>query len=346
MKRFNPSAWQSRLPFAKEIATALLLSSLSLSAMAECEELDDEVYDTLTEQFDNVDDCQVDGLIVASQKHKADEKWGYIDSEGKIKIPLIYEGAERFDANGLTWVKLNKKFGMIDRQGQVITPIRYDMANETQDGMVAVRQGKQIGYLNAQGKAVIPLDYQYGDDFKDGLAIVGKTDKDGNYQYGFIDKHNTVVVPLIYDYVTEFAKGLAVVGSKKDNVDSSAMQFGYVNRQGKVIVSPQLDDAFDLVEGMGVIKKDGKYGYINAHGKIVISPSYDDVWDFIHGTAVVKQGEKYGVINQKNRLVIPIEYDSLVHGDGYNTFEVEKDGESYVIDQKNKRIVTASSEDY
>lgn len=316
-------------PIAKALL-AILILGLSLPAMAACEDVDEDTVHALKRQFDEVDYCQVNHLITAKQK----DKWGYINEEGEVKIPFIYEGAERFADNGLAWVKLDQKFGMIDTTGQVITPMRFDMASENQGGRVTVRQGNQIGYLDDKGNIAIPLEYSYGADFEDGYAVVGKTDATGDAHYGIIDKNNRVVVPLINDFVADFSDGLSSVGIKVGN----GMQYGYINQAGKLITPMTYDDAYDMVDGFAAVMKDKKWGYINKQGKVAIPLQYDDVWDFIQGTAVVKKADKYGVINQKNRLIIPFEYDLITHGDEDNTFDVEKDGESYVINQKNQRI--------
>src|SRR6218665_2826497 len=47
---------------------------------------------------------------------------------------------------------------------------------------------------------------------------------------------------------------------------------GYIDKNGKIAIKLQFDDAWDFHEGLARIKLGGKYGYIDKSGKIVIKP--------------------------------------------------------------------------
>jgi len=65
------------------------------------------------------------------------------------------------------------------------------------------------------------------------------------------------------------------------------------------------------------IIRDGKMGYIDKAGKVIVTPQYDEAEIFYEGLAKVKkvEGSKYGYgyINNKGQLVIPAEYASATH---------------------------------
>ena len=46
------------------------------------------------------------------------KKWGFIDENGKLVIPMLYDSVEYFTQNGLSAVKRNGKSGFIDRHGK------------------------------------------------------------------------------------------------------------------------------------------------------------------------------------------------------------------------------------
>ncbi|NDV65069.1 WG repeat-containing protein [Bacteroides sp. 224] len=61
-----------------------------------------------------------EGLAVVTDKNR---KYGFIDVNGKIVLPLIYDRAEPF-LHGITVVEYNKKYGLINRKGEFIVPAK------------------------------------------------------------------------------------------------------------------------------------------------------------------------------------------------------------------------------
>jgi hypothetical protein len=57
--------------------------------------------------------------------------------------------------------------------------------------------------------------------------------------------------------------------------------------------------------------RDGKYGYIDRNGKIVISAQFEQARDFSEGLATVKIGDKYGCIDANGKIVIPARFDYI-----------------------------------
>jgi hypothetical protein len=54
------------------------------------------------------------------------------------------------------------------------------------------------------------------------------------------------------------------------------------------------------------IEEKGKWGFINKDGKVIIAPQYDDsYYSFSEGLAAVKVGRKWGYIDSENRMIIP-----------------------------------------
>lgn len=57
-------------------------------------------------------------------------------------------------------------------------------------------------------------------------------------------------------------------------------QWGYVNTEKQLMITPQFDDAFVFDKGLARVFKDGKFGFINKKGRLVVDFIYEDPeWD-------------------------------------------------------------------
>jgi hypothetical protein len=74
--------------------------------------------------YDFVDDFQNDFARV-----RKDDKYGYINKQGKEVIPLIYDEVYNFQ-NDFAIVRNNNKFGFINREGIEVIPLIYDNASQ------------------------------------------------------------------------------------------------------------------------------------------------------------------------------------------------------------------------
>lgn len=86
-------------------------------------------------------------------------------------------------------------------------------------------------------------------------------------------------------------------------------KYGYKDKEGKIVVSPKYELAYQFVEGRAAFRLAGKYGYINEEGTEVVGPKYDFTWHFIGGYATVKKGELYGFIDKSGRELVPPQYE-------------------------------------
>ena len=124
---------------------------------------------------------------------------------------------------------------------------------------------------------------------------------------GFMDLKGNVVIKQQFAEANPFSEGLAAV-------------------QEAII-----EDADEFEEGEdGTIysyahAEAGKWGFISRDGKLVIPFQYDAVSSFHDGYAVVQKNGKYGVIDKTGKTVVPTEYDMIYMGDD-GVFVYQKDG--------------------
>jgi hypothetical protein len=170
-----------------------------------------------------------EGLVRVYILKSGQKKGGYIDTTGKVVIPLIYDECEPF-GNGVALVFLGEKCGLIDKTGKILIPIKYAgglfrLTNNlwtasdgvgkhgitTQSGievlpiiynmMVSypdygiITLNKKKGYFNMDGKLTIPCIYDDAKRFEDGIAAVALNNK-----WGYIDVAGKTVLPFEYEY--------------------------------------------------------------------------------------------------------------------------------------------------
>ena len=225
------------------------------------------------------------------------------------------EGGESLEFNdfseGLAAVSKNDKYGFIDTKGKVVIEPKYEWASSFSDGLAIVSVEGLYGAIDKQGKTVIPFEYQALADFQKGFATAARPPKDPeDYEskYGLINKKNEVVIPFMYEGMGNLSESLIAV--KKDG------KWGYVDTTNKSIIPINLkyETVYDFSDGLAAVfnyeenSDNLKYGYIDKTGKLVIPMQFikaywDDsegIIDFNNGIALVnEQGGRKFCIDKK-----------------------------------------------
>ena len=123
------------------LAVGLLLGVTQV-AWADCE----PVPDALFEQFDQVDYCLTSGLVAVKQG----KRWGYVDSDGVLKVPFIYDEAQTFNDAGFAVVGLKQKYGLIDKQGKLAVALEYDLIDEPSENLMPVSLANKNGFMDSR----------------------------------------------------------------------------------------------------------------------------------------------------------------------------------------------------
>lgn len=88
--------------------------------------------------------------------------------------------------------------------------------------------------------------------------------------------------------------------------------WGYMNKQGNLVVYPQFDWADDFYEKLARATLNGKTGFIKGNGNWAIEPMFVYADRFAEGRAVVGDGEHFGYIEKSGNLFIPIRLDGAL----------------------------------
>ena len=266
-------------------------------------------------QDESLFDCWISGLDIFLIKN--DGKYGYVDCEGNVIVPTIYDAASEFRGNGLAVVIKDHNTFLIDKTGTIKCQCRntYERACAFDGSGLAVVYSEDGGFgaINEDGEEIIPcvydmilpessLDfgtYYFNNNF---LAEVEKNDK-----YGVINKYGDVIIPIEYDLASILIFDNGVIRVREDEV------CGAMNSKGEIVLPFEYDSIISAkkYEGYG-----GLYNIRNFGSTIIAS-----------------KNSKTGLFDETGHEIFPCIYESFDEADekGYFVAYLEEDCESPVL---------------
>lgn len=163
-----------------------------------------------------------------------DNRFGMIDYEGHIIIPVIYEEIScRGVFPDMIFVMGDQgKYGFFhadEFSDGIYEKILfcYDEIGDYQDGLAVVRDGEKYGAVDREGKPVFDVKYDSIRLFKSGLAAVEKNEK-----YCLVDRDGAMIGNGEYDEIVQDAESYRV---KKDE------RYGFLNAKGEEVIPAEYD---------------------------------------------------------------------------------------------------------
>jgi len=239
-------------------------SSCIIALIAVCcaAQADKDGASTATPRFDDVGAFS-EGLAVVRVK----KKFGYIDTSGRLVIPLRFADAAPFSEGlALVYTTLGMNLlgktegvwlfasaGYIDRTGKfAIEPRLIENAHKFSEGLAAFEPGASSwgtakwGYLDKTGKWAIKPQFAKAGDFSEGLAPVAiivdpKTKRE---KWGYINQTGKLQIPTQFDGVQGFRQGIAKVFFAEKNPKFEHMHrphgqlWGCIDKAGQVVNCP------------------------------------------------------------------------------------------------------------
>ena len=247
---------------------------------------------------------------------------------------LFLRGGSSTPSIELIPYKSGEKWGYIDKEGKILINPQFEEATVFIDGIALVRSAdNKYGYIGEDGKYIVNPTYKYALPFSEGLACVvpenGKPqfiDKKNNVKFtvntgeacgSFNDVLAPVKVEDKYGYINK--EGKMIINPQFDkalpfneglaavatiNKDKGEVLYGFINKKGEIIINPQFKYAGSFSEGLALVYDGKKCGYIDKNGKYIINPQFDNAGFFKNGMATIIQGSMYGYINKEGKIII------------------------------------------
>ena len=239
-----------------------------------------------------------------------DEKWGYVNTDGKEIVQCIYSEASPF-SEGYAVVVKDDKCGFVNTKGEEITQFQYSGASYFGEKCAMVRKDGKWGFINKDGEEIVQCQYSQILPYINGYAEARKDDKSG-----FVNAEGNEIVPCQYSDVSPFSEGFAAVCKDK--------KWGYVDTNGKEAIPINIEAKFvgNFSEGLAfVYKEDGNsFSVIDTIGNTVFSGYVDFSWTFeevdksempryFRGKLYVPMGEFKSIVYDKQGNKIKETYD-------------------------------------
>ena len=188
-----------------------------------------------------------------------DNKYGVMKTTGEITLDAKYDALEEAKS-GILIYKQDEKYGIMDITGQIkiepqYTNITYE---EKADIYIAEKENYEADILdNTFATRISGMVLECNTE--KGYIKMLENDQTKYYTFHFEEKQEKDIFPNRTLFV-----------SKQDG------KYGFVDKDGNVVVDYQYDDATEQNDyGYAGIKKDANWGSINSEGKVIQEPKYD-----------------------------------------------------------------------
>lgn len=224
---------------------------------------------------------------------KENDKWQIIDSENNTYLKGKYDDITAINGENVI-VKNNGKFGVVTLSGDTKIATKYQEISYLFDNKYIIKLNNKYGVMNIEGEELIIPTYesliyradagfiegtkpnQVNTEFMDMTLITKLTGilSEINIQQGYMrirvgDEYK------YYNFKFEEKTNIEVLTSNTLFLDKKDGKYGFVNKEGIVVVDYIYEDAREQNEyGYASVKKNGMWGCIDSKGKVVITPAY------------------------------------------------------------------------
>ena len=275
-----------------------------------------------------------------------DGKVGVIDKTGNILVSAeytnIYIPNQSKDVficykNDTDYIILNKEGNEILNEYEAVYAIQIsESTNEMEQDVLCYVENDNYGLIDFSGKKITNAIYE---------EVVSLPNKPGFIRvknkglYGVLDSKGNTVIDVKYNTIVgddfSTSKGYSKEGYIISEKTSTGINYGYINSDGKMIVSPKYEDISRAKEYEDddiylIYMENGKRGVIK-NKKEIISPKYQSINYYnVSNIFVVNRNGKYGFYSNTGDEILPVQYTSYFVAGNYIC--VKKDDSMMLFD--------------
>ena len=244
-------------------------------------------------------------------------KSGFINKNGEVVIPCIYDNYQPEFNEGLSILYREGFYYIVNIKGEKVSQLKCDCLFKFSNGLARFENIKKklwftenrYGYIDSNGQEIVQPIYEEADDFKHGFAVTKLKGK-----WGVTDITGKVVFPFKYDEVKVLKNNLFLL---YDNRRKSCF---FVNANGSVILEFFNDMiCSEITNDQG--EETDYYILSNGFANGIIDSKCQKYREFFagqicnisEGLVLVKStiNDLFGYLNLNGNIVIPFEYSYL-----------------------------------
>lgn len=222
---------------------------------------------------------------------KQNDKWGFLDVDGKVAIEPVYEECMDF-SNGFAAVMLNGKWGYINAEGTIRIEPSFSDCTSFKNGLAKAMKNGKWGVIDKRGTSVAGFMFDKIADFESGYAYA----ENGLLSYYIKTDGKAIKLDKGYRY-GNFTEGMAPVMSKKNG------KWGFCDSKGRIIIDTKYDTVYNFSNGLALASHKGKPLYINKKGSRKKLDITEQPLEFVNGLAKVKVGNYYRFLDTDFRFL-------------------------------------------
>lgn len=211
----------------------------------------------------------------------------YPERNTGIGLSMLGKSYYLIDSNGKELLTFeNNEISSLESAGEKYLEIRNEDGSST--------------IIDRKGKTLFTTPYHIR-DFSNGIAEVLMNNK-----CSFVDEKGELIAPMEFDGTNAFSEDLGAVMKYEYLEDGTSLDnWGFMDRNGNILIDLQYLDCGSFSEGLAAVKTEDGWGYIDKSGRIVIEPQYKWAGFFVDGKSFVTEydGNKTWVIDQYGNKV-------------------------------------------
>lgn len=255
-------------------------------------------------------------------------KYGFIDENGQIVIPMVFDYVETFvgdytvfgcgDTSGPPPYSLT--YGLMNNSGKILRECRYNeikILGGSSNPIYITKKGLQQSIVRRDGGRgrIIHIS----DQFQTVLSGINTLDLiiyASDDRYGYIDYNGNVVLKPIFKRIISSSYNKILFANEKSEWFIFDISAGDINDAGNAV-------GF-LSNGRTLIVSENKQGVLGNDSEVLVKPIYDSIFSIGDNIYIVKDLSGYGLLSSPPSSLISKNYESFHSNADSEYFALER----------------------